>query len=73
MFKQIRFYLRPHGVQDKIDPFPARQFCRRYKIAVTGDQNDLVCLFLVGQRGNIYAYAHIYAFLLRNEKKIIFR
>ena len=73
MFKQIRLYLCPHGVQDKIDSFPARQFCRRHKIAVASNQNDLVRLFLVSQRGNIYAYSHIYAFLLRNKKKIIFR
>jgi len=53
----------PEWVEDKIDPFTAGELCRRHKIGVACNQNNLVGLTLEAQRRNIESNTHVNSFL----------
>ena len=53
MFKKIIFYCSPHWVEYKINTLSAGKFCRRNKITIASNQNNLVDLFFIRKRGDI--------------------
>jgi hypothetical protein len=62
---------RPHWVKDEIDSLAARQFCGGHKIRITGNQNELVDLPLIGEGCYVKPDAHIDALLAKVKSKIM--
>ena len=64
MFKEIRLYVFSHGIKYEVDAFSSGLFCCRYKVTVSGNQNNSVDLLLEGHRRDVNANHHIDTLLL---------
>lgn len=73
MFEEISVMSNFHfqRIQNKIESLSASKFCGRDKVTVSGDEDNLIYLVLIGQRGNIHPDLHINAFLANGHLKVI--
>src|SRR5882757_6590814 len=71
MLVKVRPDRGPHCVKHEIYSLTARQFCCGHKIRISGNQDQLIDLRLVGEGCNVQPDTHVDAFLSKVESKIV--
>ena len=73
MFEQVRRHILPEWIKNERDTLAPGQLGRWHEVAVIGDEDDGVCLFLQRDRGDVKSNPHVNALLaqVRHEVRVL--
>lgn len=73
MLKKVCGRRSAHRVQNDINPFPSREFCRGYEVCIASDKNNLIDLSFERECRDIETQLHVDTLLFGIDLEIFIR